>query len=268
MGRGVVVAGGCCGAHWLPPHNGRMSTRAWSALAAAVMLLGGVSACSSDDTDDAGAEALGKTPSASGPSVAVPAGVTLTDPGSTLDLGQPASVVYKAGPGRVSVVTVKVTKIAVGSMRKDFANFALAPEQMRSTPYYVTATVRNAGPGQLGRAALPLYGHDSTNTFFPPVTLVGDLDACTGGPLPATFGPKATQRTCLVFLVHHGAKLDSVELRPYDGFDPVRWAVPESVKVPKTKAPPSKHPASRPPASKKPSPKSPAPKSDRGGSAG
>jgi hypothetical protein len=228
-----------------------MSTRAWFALGVVVLLLD-VSACSGDDNDGAGADALSTSPSASAPQVAVPAGVTLTDPGSTLEVGQPASVVYKAGPGRVSVVTVTVTKIAVGSMRRDFAHFALDPEQMRSTPYYVTATVRNAGPGQLGRAALPLYGHDSTNTFFPAVTLVGDLDACTGGPLPATFGPKATQRTCLVFLVHHGAKLDSVELRPYDGFDPVRWAVPESVKVPK------------PPASK-PKPSKPKPSESHGG---
>jgi hypothetical protein len=211
-----------------------MSTRAWSALAALVLLLV-VSACSDGD-DDAGSDETSQSPSASAPHVDVPAGVTLTDPGSTLDVGQPASVVYKAGPDRVSVVTVTVTKIAVGSMRKDFANFALAPMQMRSTPYYVTATVRNAGPGQLGRATLPLYGHDSTNTFFPAVTLVGDLDACTGGPLPATFGPKAMQRMCLVYLVHHGAKLDSVELRPYDGFDPVRWTVPESVKAPPSKS--------------------------------
>jgi hypothetical protein len=223
------------------------------ALAVAVLLLGG-SACSGDG-DDAGSDETSESPSATGPSVAVPAGVTLTEPGSTLDLGQPASVVYKAGPDRVSVVTVTVTKVAVGSVRQDFANFALAPEQLRSTPYYVTATVRNAGPGQLGRAALPLYGHDSTNTFFPAVTLVGDLDACTGGPLPATFGPKATQRTCLVFLVHHGATLDAVELRPYDGFDPVRWSVPASVKPP-TKAPASKAPEPKAPGSKSPAPKS------------
>ncbi|HYJ69156.1 MAG TPA: hypothetical protein VEX15_16015 [Nocardioidaceae bacterium] len=229
-----------------------MSRRALSALAAAVLLLG-LSACSSDDAES---DETSESASASAPKVAVPAGVTLTKPGSTLRLGQPASVVYKAGPGRVSVVTVTVTKIAVGSMQKDFANFALGADQMRSTPYYVTATVRNAGPGQLGRAAVPLYGHDSTNTFFPAVTLVGELDPCAGGPLAATFGPKATQRTCLVYLVHKGATLESVELRPYDGFDPVRWTVPESVKPPPTKAPPSKRPASKPPASKSPPTKS------------
>jgi hypothetical protein len=244
----------------LGSHNEPMSTRAWSALAAAVLLLG-LCACSGDDSDDAGSDETSESPSASAPSVAVPAGVTLTDPGSTLDLGEPASVIYDAGPDRVSVITVTVTRIAVGSMQKDFANFALGPEQMRSTPYYATATVRNAGPGQLGRAALPLYGHDSTNTFFPAVTLVGDLDACPGDPLPATFGPKATQRTCLVFLVHHGATLDSVELRPYDGFDPVRWTVPESVKAPPTKKPPSKNRPSKNRPSKNPGSKAPASKS-------
>jgi hypothetical protein len=219
----------------------RVSRRVSVFLVAALLV--GLAACSGDDGDDAGSDETSESPSATAPKVAVPAGVTLTEPGSTLDLGQPASVVYKAGPDRVSVVTVTVTKIAAGSMRRDFANFALGPEQMRSTPYYATATVRNAGPGQLGRAAVPLYGHDSTNTFFPAVTLVGDLDACPGGPLPATFGPQATQRTCLVFLVHQGATLESVELRPYDGFDPVRWMVPKSVKAPPSKAPGSKHPS-------------------------
>jgi hypothetical protein len=210
------------------PHNVPVSRRVPWAVAAALALVAALTlvGCSDDGADGADSDASAETPSATGPSVAVPAGVTLTEPGAGLELGQPASVVYAAGQDRTSVLTVTVRKVVTGSMKRDFENFVLGPRQRSSTPYYATATVRNAGPGQLGRASVPLYGHDSTNTVFPATTLVGDLDACPGGPLPARFGPKATGRTCLVFLVDKGVTLETVELRPYDGFEPIAWTVP------------------------------------------
>jgi hypothetical protein len=227
-------------------HNVPVSRRLSWVLAA--LLLIGTVGCSDDGDDSGSSDATSESPTATGPSVAVPAGLTLTDPGSTLDLGQPASVVYDAGPQRVSVLTVTVQKVVVGSMAKDFKNFVLGPKELKSTPYYATATVRNAGPGALDRASVPLYGHDSTNTVFPATTLVGELDACPGGPLPESFGPKATQRTCLVFLVGADVTLDAIELRPAEGFDAISWPVPDSVPP----ADPPKSPADKSPADKSP----------------
>jgi hypothetical protein len=217
------------------PHTVPVSRRVPWAVASVLALVGPLTlaGCSDDGDDGTGSDAAAESPSASGPSVNVPAGVTLTEPGADLELGQPASVVYDAGHDRVSVLTVTVGKVVTGSMKQDFKNFVLGPEQQSSTPYYATATVRNAGPGQLGRASVPLYGHDSTNTVFPATTLVGDLDACPGGALPATFGPKATVRTCAVFLVDKGITLESVELRPYDGYDAISWPVPAPAEPPK-----------------------------------
>ena len=197
-----------------------VSKRDWFFVLLLLVLVGG---CSDDSGASDGAR---ESPSATGPSVAVPAGVNLTDPGATLDLGQPASVVYDAGQQRVSVITVTVRKVVAGSMKRDFKNFVLGPKELKSTPYYVTATVRNAGPGKLGQAKVPLYGYDSTNTYFSASPIVGHLDACPGGNLPESFGPKATEQTCQVFLVGKGATLDAVELRPYEGFEPIRWPVP------------------------------------------
>jgi hypothetical protein len=216
---------GVCGARIMSPVSIRVSKLL------ALVLLVVVTGCSDDDSgasDDAS-----ESPSATGPSVAVPAGVNLTDPGTSLDLGQPASVVYDAGQQRVSVLTVTVNKVVVGSMKRDFKNFVLGPNQMKSTPYYVTATVRNAGPGKLGQAKVPLYGFDSTNTYFPASPIVGDLAVCPGGNLPESFGPKATKQTCQVFLVGKGSTLDAVELRPYEGFEPIRWPVPPPKQQPK-----------------------------------
>ena len=194
---------------------------------ALLLVLIPVSSCSGDDESGA-SSGSSESPTASGPSVAVPAGVTLTNPGSDLDLGQPASVVYAAGPDRASVLIVTVRKIAAGSMKKDFKNFVLSPRELKSTPYYVTATVHNAGPGKLGGAKVPLYGFDSTNTYFPASPIVGDLDVCKGGALPESFGPKATVQTCQVFIVNPGVTLDAVELRPNNSAEPIRWQVPES----------------------------------------
>ena len=199
--------------------------------AAALLLLSiPLSSCSGNDDGDSGGSS--GSPTASGPSVAVPAGVSLTDPGSTLHLGQPASVVYAAGPQKVSVLTVTVRKIVAGSMKKDFKNFVLSPRELKSTPYYVTATVRNAGPGDLGGARVPLYGFDSTNTYFPASPIVGDLDACKGGgSLPKPFGPKTTVQTCQVFIVGPGVTLDAVELRPNKSAEPIRWPLAERQKA-------------------------------------
>ena len=212
-------------------HNVPVPKRLTSLLA--LLLLALVSGCGGDDSgssDDAS-----ESPTATGPSVNVPAGVSLTDPGTSLDLGQPASVVYDAGQKRVSVITVTVRKIVTGSMKRDFKNFVLGPKELKSTPYYVTATVHNDGPGKLGQAKVPLYGYDSTNTYFSASPIVGDLGVCPGGNLPESFGPKATKQTCQVFLVGKGVTLDEVELRPYEGFEPIRWPVPASEEKPKQK---------------------------------
>lgn len=195
------------------------------AFAAAALLTISVVGCSDDDGDSSD-EAATESPSPTGPSVEVPEGVTLTEPGATMDLGQPASVVYDAGNDRVSVLTVTVDKVVAGSMKRDFNSFALKPKQLRSTPYYASVTVRNAGPGPLGRAAIPLYGYDSTDTYFPSSPIVGKLDRCQGGPLPATFGPQATSQACLVFIVGDDVTLEALELRPSDEAEPIRWTVP------------------------------------------
>jgi len=208
-------------------HNVPVPNRlTWAA--ALLLLLIPLSSCSGNDDDSGGSN---ESPTSSGPSVAVPAGVTLTDPGSSLHLGQPASVVYATGPQKVSVLTVTVRKIAAGSMKKDFKNFVLSPRELKSTPYYVSASVHNAGPGNLGGAKVPLYGFDSTNTYFPASPIVGDLNACQGGPLPKSFAPKATVQTCQVFIVGAGVTLDAVELRPNKSAEPIRWPLAERQKA-------------------------------------
>lgn len=186
-------------------------------LAVAVAALTG---CSDDEPASPSTQATTTTPTT--PAVDVPEGVTLTDPGDTLQIGKAASVVYRADENRRSVVTVTVKKIRKGRM-KDFKHFSLDRKSRSSTPYYVNTVVRNDGPGGLSRAAVPLYGLDSSDTYFPPTQLVGEFDRCVGGALPAKFAPGDKATRCFVLLVPKGAKLRSVQVRTEDLDEPVSW---------------------------------------------
>jgi hypothetical protein len=163
------------------------------------------------------------TPSLTTPSVEVPEDVTLTEPGTRLSLGDPASAVY-ADNARASVLTVTVSKVVKGSI-KDFKRFVLSAKERASTPYYVSATVTNEGPRQLGQTTVPLYGVDSTDTALTPTSLVGDFDPCPGAPFPTGFAPGDSVTTCLVYLIPPRARLTAVQLRTSDQTDPITWSV-------------------------------------------
>jgi len=194
-------------------------------VAAAIVLAG----CTGDDepTDPATSTA---TPTATAPEVEVPAGVELTAAGESLTIGDPAAVIFQAGPDRVSTIELAVTKVIKGSMERDFGNFALSDEQVEQEPYYVTVQVTNTGPAALGGSAAPLWALDSTDTYFPPTSLVGNLAACPGGAaLPKPFAEGDSLTTCVLFIAEAGTTVSEVQLRPYEGFEPVSWAVPASV---------------------------------------
>lgn len=163
------------------------------------------------------------------PKVDVPRGVQLSEEGSELAIGETASAIYRADRSRVSVVDVTVTSVLRGSIGRDFTTFNLPEKVAEQTPYYVRVRVTNDGPGQLAGAAVPVYALDSTATYFPATSLLGRLPACPGGPLPTPFAPQDTQTRCLLFLVPDGVRIQEIQLRPYEGYDPVSWTVSDRV---------------------------------------
>ena len=198
-----------------------------SCLALAVLfVLGG---CSDDEPEAEPTPA--PTPTVRPPDVAVPEGVELTEAGAELALGEPASAVFQAGRNRVSTIALRVTRVVKGSMERDFTNFGLTAKQLQQEPYYVSVKLTNTGPNPLGGASAPLWVLDSTNTYFPATTLVGHLPSCQGGPLPKPFTTGDSVSTCLLFLAEPGTTVEEIQLRPYEGFEPVVWAVPESVEL-------------------------------------
>jgi hypothetical protein len=153
----------------------------------------------------------------------LPKGVTLTKGGTTLTEDKPASVIYQVGDKAASAITVTVSSVRKGSIKRDFAFFSLDAETKASSPFYVDVTVKNEGPAGLGGAALPIFAHDSSNTNLPANQIVGTFKPCPNPTLPKSFLPGATARLCLVYLVPKGKALQSVDLQTGSTKDAITW---------------------------------------------
>jgi hypothetical protein len=184
---------------------------------ATLVLVAGCSSSGSDDggsTDDAVPVPKGFD---------VPAGVTLTKGGTTLTEDKPASVVYQVGGRAASAITVTVSAVRKGSIKRDFRFFSLSEADRRATPFYVDVTVKNEGPAGLGGAALPIFAHDSSNTNLPANDIVGTFKPCKNSTLPKSFLTGETAKLCLVYLVPRGKALQSVDLQTGSAKDAITW---------------------------------------------
>ncbi len=152
-----------------------------------------------------------------------PAGVTITEGGSTLELGKAGTAVYRVGEKAASAVTVAVSEVKKGDIKKDFTFFSLDDQLKASTPYYVRLNVVNEGPSGLGGVAIPILAHAASNTVFPPNELVGDFKPCPNPALPESFLPNAKADLCLVFLLPKGEKLQSIDLQTGKEADALHW---------------------------------------------
>lgn len=152
----------------------------------------------------------------------VPAGVELTAAGTTLEVGEPATVVFETGDGAASAITATPTKVERGDI-EDFKFFSLDEESKASTPYYVTATVINEGPAGLGGLGAPFVAHDDTDMIVAPNVINGEFEPCEGGQLPETFLPGDTAELCMVFLIPKDRKLVSIDAVSDEPSTAVRW---------------------------------------------
>lgn len=179
-----------------------------------------VTGCSSSDPEPAKASPSSSTVTPRG--FDVPDGVTLTPGGTTLKVGRPATVVYRAGDSAASAVTVTVTAVTPGSM-KDFRFFSLDAATKKSSPLYVSVAVTNDGPAGLGGGALPLFALDSSTTNVPASDIVGTFKPCSDPTLPASFLPGSTAVLCLVYLLPEGRTLTSINLQTGATKDAIAW---------------------------------------------
>ena len=178
--------------------------------------------------EEKGTEKASSSPSAS-PSTAlptgnveVPEGITLTEPGTALPFGQPATVAYEATSKRGSVLSMTVDSVQTGKI-SDFAAYQLDARTKASRPYYVRATLKNVGTGDLSGAAVPLLAVDTRNTLVQPSSFNNTFARCPSTPIPAGFTAGTSARLCLVYLVPGGGTLTEMSFRPLQAFEPITW---------------------------------------------
>ena len=200
-------------------HNGRVTSRSVrlagvAALASLALVLGGCGGSGSSAKPSAST-----TPT---PSVAVPEGVTLTDPGQKLSFGDTADVAYQPNPQRSTVISLKVTKVVKASI-KDFSSYVLDKRTKNSTPYYVHVQVQNLGDGGIGGTDVPVWAVNSDDVLIHSSTFTNTFTPCPSPALPKSFGHGAKLTTCLVYLLPDHGTLDAVSFRPRQEVAPIQW---------------------------------------------
>ena len=185
-----------------------LTARAAGAAVLAVSLAA-VTACSGDEE-----------PAPDDESVDVPEGVTLTSGGSTVELGQAASVVYRPDDADRTVITVRVDSITRGKPR-DVAGVDGVDDG--AVPFFVEASIHNAGPATLGPAPVPLYALDGSGASLESTDLAKTPAGCEQLATDERLAPGGSEHGCLLFTVpadggFRGVQVDTSELNR-----PVTW---------------------------------------------
>ena len=209
-------------------HNDRVTSRLLGLSAALLLAAGSLAACSGDDSSGSSTSSSSGSSGSSGstgasPYLPVPSGVTLTEPGTQLSVGDHAVVAYHPRQDQVGALDIAVTRLEKASMR-DFSAWQLTPQQQKSTAYYVRAKVKNVGSSDLGGRPVPLYVVDGDNVLLEATPFASSFEPCPSTPLPKHFKPGAKTDACLVYLAPDHGKLVAVSFRPEESFNPITWS--------------------------------------------
>lgn len=206
-------------------------TRRARLVAASLTLAGavGLAGCGSGD-GTAGEEASATpTPTESTsppPYLEVPEGITLTEPGTELALGEEGVIAFQRRQDQVGVLAVTVDRIERTSFQESFAGWNVDDTTAARTPYFVRLSVTNVGDTDLGGLRLDnvLWADDGDNLEAPNYYTAQQLPVCGGGPLPAAFATDATTELCQVYFIAPDHVLESVTFPPFGGLDPITWS--------------------------------------------
>lgn len=228
-------------------HNDRMSPRCRVAAAVLALAATGLTACSGDAEEPGPKTADSTSASASEtPYLPVPDGVTLTEQGTHLSLGDEAVVAYEPRQDLVGVLELNVTKIEQTTVKETLSAWQLTPQQKASTPYFVHVSATNVGATDLAGRRVPLYGVNEENLLLESTPFASSFKPCPSTAFPEPFGPGASAEMCLVYLAPRQGTLEAVSFRPEEAFDPIYWTgdvteyvPPKPPKKPKNTASPA-----------------------------
>jgi len=205
-------------------HNGAMRLPVRS-LALTVALTLALAGCS-DGEETPDPEASG-SPTETAESEAeaylpVPDGVELTAQGSTLAVGDTATVAYEPRQDRVGAMEIKVTSLERASFDL-FVGWELTKKIRSTAPYFVRAKVTNVGDTELGGRPVPLYVVDGENRLIESSLFTGSFKPCEGASFPKKFKNGDSLEACMVYLAPGEGALTAVSFRPSQEFDPIIW---------------------------------------------
>lgn len=203
-------------------HNDAMRPTA-RLIALIVALTLALAGCSDGgETPDAdGTSAPTETTSAE-PYLPVPDGVELTDQGSTLAVGDTATVAYEPRQDSVGAMEIKVTSLEKASFDL-FVGWDITAAIRKTAPYFVRATVTNVGDTDLGGRPVPLYVVDGENRLIESSLFTGSFKPCEGASFPKKFKVGDTLKACMVYLAPGKGDLTAVSFRPSQEFNPIVW---------------------------------------------
>jgi hypothetical protein len=184
------------------------------------------SSSASSGAGTASTAAAGTSSSAAG---AATSSGAITQPGTTLKLGDTATVPFKSPastsngppPYKLQVTVQSITKASIS----DFKGIQLDATEKAGTPYYVRFKVMNVGDGDIGTYAEgAISGVDNTGQQAQSVTFIGTFPPCNDADQPKPFTRGKTWSTCQVYLVP-----GAITGADYSGFvdsclsSPVKW---------------------------------------------
>jgi hypothetical protein len=197
-------------------------------LSTAALLVSGalVAGCSSDGSDapDAGSSTPAVGSTSATPYLPVPDGVSLTEPGSQLAVGDHAVVAYRPRQDVVGALDIQVTALEKTTIKSEFSAWQLNDDQQKSNPFFVRATVKNVGDTDLGGRPVPLYIVNDQNVLVESTPFASSFEACPSTPLPEKFAPGDKADVCLVYLAPDHGDLVAVSFRPDETFNPITWS--------------------------------------------
>ena len=223
--------------------------RAGSVLAASVtgaaiaMSLMGCSGTAPRTNAPKASESASASSSASPSVSASPSPGSLTEPGADRRLGESATVEWAPKEGVDGQLSITVSKLESTSYKQTFAGWKLDEATLERAPYFVRATIKNAGETDLGGYDVPLWGLDDEGNLVEAAAFKEPFKPCDPKTFPKPFAPGTSVNVCLVMLVPDQGKLVGVSFRPYEEFDPITW---ESEPTPYVAPKPSRSPSASP----------------------
>lgn len=208
-----------------------VTTRAGAALLGGLLAAGLLVGCGgSDDGDDKdtpdaepSATATSSEPTPTG-YLPVPDDVTLTEPGTPLGFGDPATIAWRPRQDTVVTLDVSVDRIDKTSYKESFEGWVITQQMKGQVPYFVRATATNVSDAEIGSLLVPVYAlSDGTSMYEPLVFQEEAFEPCPGGELPKRLRPGKSADLCFVYLLPEGQELSAAAFDPVGELEPITW---------------------------------------------